>query len=98
VQGVTYRVQIILPIDKVSYPPLEQRHGGEPESQGTVTLRYFGDGNGEIAAAEFDRAGLRQGDLIAGPAVIRERLSTTLLGPDQRAAVGSLGEIVIEAV
>ncbi len=98
VQGVTYRVQVIVPIDKVSYPPVERRPGGGPESQGSVTLRYLGDGNGEVQAAEYERAKLQQGDEIAGPAVIRESLSTTLVGAEQRAKVGSIGEIIIEAV
>jgi N-methylhydantoinase A len=98
VQGVTYRVQVIVPIDKVSYPPVEQRYGGGPEAQDATTLRYLGDGNGEIEAAEYDRASLLQGDEIAGPAIIRERLSTTFVGAEQRATIGSLGEIVIEAV
>jgi N-methylhydantoinase A len=98
VQGVTYRVQVIVPIDKVTYPRAERRNGGAPESQRNVTLRFLGGDNGEVEAAEYDRASLHHGDEIAGPAVIREQLSTTLVGADQRAAIGSIGEIIIEAV
>ncbi len=94
VQGVTYRVQVILPIDKVSYPELERREGAPLEPLGTVTLRYLGDG--EMEAAEYERAGLSWGDEIAGPAIIREDLSTTHVGAGQRATIGRYGEIVIE--
>ena len=37
------------------------------------------------------------GDVVVGPAVIREPLSTTHVGRGQIAAVGSVGEIVITA-
>jgi len=36
------------------------------------------------------------GDVIEGPAIIREELSTTQVCPGQTATVGSYGEIVIE--
>jgi N-methylhydantoinase A len=95
VQGVTYRVQVILPIDKVSYPELSKRDGGSPERTGTVTLRYLGDGD-ELEAGEYERTDLKWGDEILGPAIIREDLSTTFVGANQRATVGRYGEIVIE--
>jgi N-methylhydantoinase A len=95
VQGVTYRVQVILPVEKASYPRLERREGGPLEASGSVSLRYLGDG--EIEAAEYERANLRHGDEIEGPAIIREDLSTTHIGAGQRARVGTLGELVIEA-
>jgi N-methylhydantoinase A len=95
VQGVTYRVQVILPVEKASYPRLERREGEPLEPSGSVSLRYLGDG--EIEAAEYERANLRHGDEIEGPAIIREDLSTTHIGAGQRARVGTLGELVIEA-
>jgi N-methylhydantoinase A len=94
VQGVTYRVQVILPIDKVSYPALEKREGAPLEPVRTVSLRYLGDG--EMEAAEYERASLSWGDEIAGPAIIREDLSTTHVGARQRATIGRYGEVVIE--
>ena len=95
VQGVTYRVQVILPVEKASYPRLEPREGGSLEPTGSVSLRYLGDG--EIEAAEYERANLRHGDEIEGPAIIREDLSTTHIGAGQRARVGTLGELIIES-
>jgi N-methylhydantoinase A len=97
VQGVTYRVQVIQPIDKVSYPSVGSRNGDRgPEVQGTTTLRFMGDGTEEMEASEYERDTLREGDVIDGPAIIREQLSTTHVGADQRVQVGSIGELIIE--
>src|SRR3954452_17112274 len=94
VQGVTYRVQAKVPIDKVAYPPIDRRNGGAPDPGREITLRHiYGE---EIAAREYDRAKLQSGDVIEGPAIIREELSTTQVCPGQTATVGRYGEIVIE--
>ncbi|GHF69982.1 N-methylhydantoinase A [Amycolatopsis bartoniae] len=94
VQGVTYRVQAVVHADKVEYPVLPERPAGErPEPTRTLTIRYL---TGEdLPAHEYQRSGLRAGDAIDGPAVIREPLSTTFLVPGQTAHVGSHGELRI---
>jgi N-methylhydantoinase A len=94
VQGVTYRVQAVVPIDKVSYASLEERNGSPLEPAGTIKLLDL-DGS-EYDAGEYHRDGLHAGDRIDGPAVIREALSTTRVGVGQVATVGRYGEIVIE--
>ncbi|MFG2657308.1 hydantoinase/oxoprolinase family protein [Streptomyces sp. NPDC048425] len=94
VQGVTYRLTAIVPTAKVEYPKPERRTAGEAlEPDGTITLRYLEDDG--IQAAEYERENLRFGDVIDGPAVIREPLSTTFVAPGQTARVGAVGEIVI---
>jgi N-methylhydantoinase A len=94
VQGVTYRVQATVPIDKVAYNPIQRRNGGAPDAGRDVNLRWiYGD---EVTAREYDRAGLQSGDRIEGPAIIREELSTTQVCPGQVATVGEYGQIVIE--
>jgi N-methylhydantoinase A len=97
VQGVTYRVQVILPIDKVDYPSVGERNGGTLEPVGTTKLRYLGDGSGEAEAAEYERSSLRTGDELLGPAIIREELSTTHVHEGQWVRVGKIGELIIEA-
>jgi N-methylhydantoinase A len=94
VQGVTFRVQVIVPVEKVAYRRIEDRDGGELKPERTVTLRYLQDQ--EVQAAEHQRDHLKRGDRIEGPAVIREALSTTHIGQDQVATVGDYGELVIE--
>jgi N-methylhydantoinase A len=95
VQGVTYRVQARVPIDKVAYRQLDHRsNGGGPSAGREITLRWiYGQA---VTAREYERASLRAGDTIPGPAIIREELSTTQVCPDQTARVGEYGELIIE--
>lgn len=93
VQGVTYRVDAVVPADKVEYPPLPDR-GGEPLTP-TRQLEIRHLASQPLTAAEYQRADLRCGDEVSGPAVIREPLSTTFLTAGQRARVGGHGELRI---
>ena len=91
---MTYRVQAKVPIDKVAYPRIDGRNGGAPDVGREISLRYiYGEA---VSAREYDRAQLQSGDVIEGPAIIREELSTTQVCPGQTATVGQYGEIVIE--
>jgi N-methylhydantoinase A len=94
VQGVTYRVQIVVPSAKVSYPELEPRTGAPLAPERTVALRHLAAG--ELEAGVYQRDALRAGDRIAGPALVREPMSTTFVPPGHVAAVGRHAEIVIE--
>lgn len=94
VQGVTYRVQVVVPSGKVSYPAVEEKNGSSPRSQRRVTLRHLADT--DVEAGEFEREDLRRGHEVEGPAVIREPLSTTLVPAGHTARVGTYGELVIE--
>jgi N-methylhydantoinase A len=95
VQGAVYRVELVVPAEKVSYPTLEQRASGVPEPRSRTELRYLEDE--PLDAAVYERGDLLAGDVIEGPAVIREPLCTTIVCPRQTATVGSVGEIAIEA-
>ncbi len=94
VQGVTYRVRASVPTPKVQFPTLPARSGAPLAPVGTTVLRYLSDD--EQVANIYDRASLCAGDVITGPAIIREALSTTHIGWRQVATVGRLGEIAIE--
>lgn len=100
VQGVTFRVRAVLETPKVAYPELPAR-GAEPlRPAGRTTLRYLGDlsdasGEGRQDAAVYHRDALRRGDVIDGPAVVNEGLSTTHIGARQTAMVGRFGEMLI---
>ncbi len=101
VEGVTFRVRAILDTPKVEYVRLATRSAqdGPLAPIRTVTLRYLGDldadGVGAQQAHVYDRATLRAGDLLDGPAVVEEGLSTTHVGAGQQAVVGAYGELVI---
>jgi N-methylhydantoinase A len=94
VQGITFRLSAIVPTAKVEYPRPPFRAEGAPSAMRTITLSYLEED--DLEAAEYDRAELCLGDAVPGPAVIREPLSTTFVGPGQVARVGELGELVIQ--
>lgn len=93
VEGVTYRVQMTLPTDKVSYEALESRNGGQPEPAEQITLRYLS--NGAVQAPVFRREQLHREDVVEGPAVIREDMATTQVCEGQVATVGEYGQLII---
>ncbi len=94
VQGVTYRVQLIVPSEKVEYVPLEAAGGARAEPDRLLELRYYDETALEVG--EYRRANLPVGARVSGPAIIREDLSTTFVCPQQVAEIGRFGEIVIE--
>ena len=94
VQGVTWRVQVIVPTQKLTWQPVPQSRG-KPRPVGQRNLRYLEPR--EISAAVYTRAELAAGDSISGPALIVEPLATTLVIPGQTAQIGAIGEIVITA-
>jgi N-methylhydantoinase A len=97
VQGVTFRVRAVVDTDKVAYPVLPGREGEGPMPLRTVQLEFLGDGeeSGGQQAAVYDRTELRQGDVLSGPAIVQEELSTTHVCAGQEATVGRHGELII---
>lgn len=93
VQSVTCRVQLIAQAPKVSYPELAPGDA-HPDPDRIVELRYLDDANRR--AGEYDRERLHAGQLIQGPAIIREPMSTTHIVAGQQAIVGPYGELLIE--
>ncbi len=93
VQGVTYRVRAVAPSTKVDYPKLPMRGDTALEPRRTLDIRYLTDE--PVEAKEYARTDLCSGDIVTGPAVIRESLSTTFMVPGQTAEVGDYGEIRI---
>ncbi len=69
-------------------PPEEAQHGVRPV--------YFSEARGAVATPVYDRAALLAGNRIAGPAVIEEYASTTVLHPGDRLAVDGFGNLVID--
>jgi N-methylhydantoinase A len=50
---------------------------------------------GQVDAAVFDRATLRAGDVVSGPAIVTEMDSTTLVLPGHAATVHPSGSLLI---
>ena len=94
VQGVSYRVELVIGSEKVEFTAQEPSGEPMPPPRRSVQIRHL---EGErVDAAEYTRDALPIGASFEGPAVIREGLSTTLVCPRQLARIGRVGEIVIE--
>jgi N-methylhydantoinase A len=67
---------------------------GDPSGAVIETTTVFVDGQ-DREAKIYDRAKLRHGDRIAGPAIVMEMDSTTLILPDHTAEVDKVGSLLI---
>jgi N-methylhydantoinase A len=93
VEGVNYRVQVIIETPKVSFSKLQSRKGiARPKARG-VDLRYLHASF--LRGALYEREELLAGDEIQGPAVIAETMSTTFVPAGTRAQVESHGAMII---
>ncbi|HYX63911.1 MAG TPA: hydantoinase/oxoprolinase family protein, partial [Burkholderiales bacterium] len=81
-------------------PPLEriERGGRAPLASAKRGVRkaYFAELGKAVATPTFAREALRAGNHIAGPALIEEHASTTVLLPGDRMSVDGFGNLVIE--
>src|SRR5690625_629130 len=98
VQGVTYRVQLVVETERYEHTPLDiaVSNGESPRPVSFRHVTYFRDGN--VDAPVYDRAQMKPGHTILGPAIIEEELCTTMVINGQRAVMGPFGEIQITAV
>src|SRR5437762_4969484 len=82
VEGLTFRVQVVAPADKVAYPQMAARAAGSPlPVSETVRIRHLYDDGDGVEAATYERSALASGDRISGPAIVREATSTTFVPP-----------------
>ena len=93
VEGVNYRVELVVPSEKVRFEQVPTRTSGALEPRATVELlhRY----SGGTTARCYERDDLLAGDLVRGPAVVWETNSTTFVPQDRTARVGAYGELVV---
>jgi N-methylhydantoinase A len=89
----SYRTSCIVPMRKAEYRELPERKAGRPQGV-PRRLAYLPEAEADVL--EYERGDLYRGDVIDGPAIIREPMSTTMVCAGQTAAVGRYGEIRIE--
>ena len=81
-------------------PPLERiaRGARQPLASARSGKRpvYFAELGKRVVTPVFAREGLRAGNVIAGPALVEEHASTTVLLPGDRMRVDAFGNLVIE--
>jgi N-methylhydantoinase A len=94
VEGVTYRVQLALGSEKVAYPEIAVGQAVEVEPDRMIELSYVDAA--ESRAGEYQREQLKANNIVRGPAIIREPMSTTHVVAGQVPTIGRYGEILIE--
>ena len=92
VQGVTYRVEMHVPTDKVEHPALPACDQ-PPTPVTTTTLRHLDTEPGPTAV--YDRDSLLAGQRFNGPAIVQEKLSTIFAPAGTGVEVGQYGELIV---
>lgn len=100
VQLVNIRVTGIGAVPQIELPEIET--GGTDASAALITTTQalmWTDDAGEPEWTDtpvYSRRLLRAGNVFAGPAIVEQFDSTTIIGIDQRATIDALGHIIIE--
>jgi 5-oxoprolinase (ATP-hydrolysing)/N-methylhydantoinase A len=83
-EAVTFRVRCAGPTPQLS---LHGAAGGAAPGQRVKGMRSAVFDQGTLSTQVIDRYALRPGDVIEGPAIIEERESTAIMGPEDRLRV-----------
>lgn len=94
-QIVSLRLAALGTARKPDFARLRDRPGGV-EDRGGVRRVYFGRVGGHVDCAVLRREALRAGAEVAGPAIIEEYASTTVLHPGDRLVVEPHGCLIID--
>ncbi|MFK4444086.1 N-methylhydantoinase A [Caballeronia udeis] len=85
-------------VGQVAKAPLARLPAGDVNADAARTGSrsvYHGSAHGWIDTPVFDRTRLGSGAVIAGPAVLEEMSSTTVMGPAYRLTVDDFGNLII---
>jgi N-methylhydantoinase A len=92
VECVNLRVTAQLVDDDVMLPPPAVAGPARPAGE----LRAYFREAGEVAMPRYERSVLPPGQVIAGPALVEDEWSTTLVYPGQRGRADRLGNLIID--
>jgi N-methylhydantoinase A len=98
VELVNWRVRVSAPDPQLRLEPALQeydRHGAPAAKKGERRA-YFPEANGFVSTPVYDRYRLTPGSGFGGPAIVEERESTLVIGPQSRASVTKDGDILVE--
>ena len=93
---VSLRVSVIGRLGKPQVPEIPQGDPGPPPAAQHGTRSVIFDGHGTVPASVFDRTELLQGNVIAGPAIIEEAASTTVVEPGDTVTVHAIGHLIMQ--
>ena len=94
VEAVNYTVVAFAAVDRPALSPLD--HADDADSALKGTRRVDFDPDGVCDTAIYDRSKLGRGAAFAGPAIIEEAGSTTVVYPGQTVTVDDYGNLHIE--
>ena len=92
---VNLRVVSVSSVPHLALPDIEEGGTSPQAAQTGSRMALFEETGAYVDTPLYDRALLKQGNVIQGPAIIDQLDSTTVLLPRQRAEVVRLGTIVI---
>jgi N-methylhydantoinase A len=94
VEVVTWKLSAVAGAPRLTLPKVSPRAGasGRPPRRA-----YFPEAGGWVECAVHDRYALAAGEVLAGPAIVEERESTTVLPPGVRARVDEHATLVVGA-
>ena len=95
VEAVNYRVRATVRVPKFSMKRYDQASGPADAAKIGEREVYFDRQSGMTATPVFDRALLSPGHEVAGPAIVEQLDSTTVIYPGQRAVVDDYRNLVI---
>jgi N-methylhydantoinase A len=94
-EAITWRVEVSAPRPKI----LQEEWGGDPrpldEARKGEREIYLPEEDGFAAVPVYDRYRLDPGAAFEGPAVVEERESTVIVGPDSRAEVDGSRNLIV---
>ncbi len=97
VEVITLRVVGTAESEPLRWPTLAAGEGRNPEEARLYVRSTTFDDGGAVETPRYDRAKLRAGQAIDGPAVIIQQDSTTLIPPGYEATVSTLGNLHVAA-
>jgi N-methylhydantoinase A len=93
VECVNFKLAATIRRERPLLPALDEGPVPEPMSRRDV---LFGRGAARLSTPVYWRSDLHAGNEIAGPAIVAEAISTTLLAPGDRLRVDRLGNLLID--
>jgi N-methylhydantoinase A len=92
VEAVTLRVAALVPTAELRLPEREPSGPAIADESHACYMPGFGN----VDAIVYRRNGLPIGDSVAGPALIQDDQSTTVLLPGQTARADAVGNLMVE--
>ena len=100
IEALNWRAVVSGPVPEISVsgpgPDARVTDSAKPAPKGTRKA-YFPEAKGYVDTPVYDRYALTPGAVLAGPAIIEERESTTVAGPGARVTVDSRLTLILES-